>query len=323
MKPTLLIALLSVLILSWCGPDLLLTGAAGQAPTAQEARKIANAAPGNARVEMEKPAKVLVFSLSFGYKHSAIPYGKAALEIMAAKTGAYEAVLSNDISLFEAHNLAQFDAVVFNNTNNEIFLPENYAELTPEEKVEAEAYDALLKQNLVDYLSRGGGLMVIHAGVASFRKWPEFGNIIGARFDNHPWNSGSKVTLKIEEPEHPLTQAFEAQHFEISDEIYQLKGPYSRDEVRVLLSIDVDKTNMNVGGIHRKDLDFPITYIKSYGKGRVFYCALGHQHDLFWNPVILRHLLDGVQYATGDLEASNTPSAKLEPAGAKGEAHGG
>jgi len=169
-------------------------------PTDEEVARITAAAAKVTAVKPAKPRKVLVFSIAWGYKHSSIPYGKKAFEILAKKTGAFEAVISDDISMFEPQNLKQFDAVVFNNTNNEIFLPENFDKLPAAEKEKAAKYDARLKASLVKYLKKGGGLAVTHAGVASFRKWPEFGNIIGARFENHPWHAGSTVTLKSKSP---------------------------------------------------------------------------------------------------------------------------
>ncbi|MGE5609383.1 MAG: ThuA domain-containing protein, partial [Bacillota bacterium] len=213
----------------------------------------------------------------------------------------------DDLTLFEAENLKQFDAIFFNNTNNEIFLPENFDKLPPEQKAQAAAPDQRLKQNLVDYLKSGKGLAVIHAGVASFRQWPEFGNIIGARFTNHPWGSGSTVTLKVDEPTHPLAQAFKQTSFPIRDEIYQVGDPYSRTRQRVLLSIDTTHTDMTPKTIVRTDKDFAMTWIKPYGQGRVFYNALGHDHDIFWNPAVLQHWLDGIQFVLGDLPADDTP----------------
>ncbi len=274
--------------------------------------KIEEAAPDCARAVPGKKRRLLVFSRSWGYKHSAIPYGDAAIEVLSRKTGAFEAVITCDLSLFEKECLGEFDAVFFNNTNNEIFLPENFDKLPPEEQEKAKAIDARLKRNLVEYLWQGGGLAVIHAGVASFRKWPEFGEIIGARFDNHPWNSGSTVTLKVDDSAHPAAQAFVASpSLEISDEIYQLKGNYSREKMRVLISLDMEKTAVTPQQrklIHRADNDFPISYVKSYGQGRIFYCALGHQHELFWNRVVLQHYLDGIQFVLGDLEGNTMPS---------------
>jgi len=287
--------------------------AADKSPSAEEITKIAAAVPDRPTVKTEKSRKLLVFSRSWGYKHSAIPYGKKAMELMAKKTGAFEAVISDDDTMFEPHNLKKFDAVLFNNTNNEIFLPENFDKLSSEKQTKAKKRDEGLKKSLVEFIAGGKGLAVIHAGVASFRNWPEFGNIIGARFDNHPWGAGSTVTLKIDDPSHPVAKAFKEPFFDVTDEIYQVKAPYSREKVRVLLSIDASKTNIRldrIDTIHRRDRDFAISWVKSYSKGRVFYCALGHQHDIFWNPVVLQHYLDGIQFTLGDLKGDTTPDVK-------------
>lgn len=282
-------------------------------PSEEEAKKIRDAAPSKARVEPVKPRKLLVFSRAYGYVHSSIPYGEVAFKAMAEKTRAFEVVCTTDADLFLPDNLKQFDAVVFNNTNEEIFLPPNYKDLIGADKEAADKKDAILKQSLVNYLKSGGGLAVTHAGVASFRQWPEFGEIMAARFDNHPWVSGTEVTMKIDEPDHPLAAAFKAlkePRFSIQDETYQVKENYSRDKVRVIVSIDTEKTNMKVDGIHRTDGDFAITWVKPYGKGRVFYCAIGHDHPLFWNPMILQHYMDGIQFVLGDLKADMTPIIK-------------
>ncbi len=280
-------------------------------PTDEEVSLITAAASSRPQVRPRTARKVLVFSRSWGYKHSAIPYGHVAFRVLGEKSRAYVPVLTDDLDLFEPVNLDQFDAIIFNNTNNEIFLPEDFDKLPPDQKAPVQARDERLKAALVDFINRGKGLAVFHAGVASFRQWPEFGEIIGARFENHPWNAGSTVTLKIEEPDHPVMAAFDgATSFTVQDEIYQLTDPYSREKVRVLMSIDTGRTPMNVQGIRRADGDFAMTYIKTYGRGRVFYCALGHQHELFWNPILLRHWLDGIQFVLGDLPADATPSSK-------------
>jgi len=283
-------------------------------PSAAEIAKMQAAAPEKARVQPAKPHKLLVFSRSWGYKHTARPFGAKAIEIMGRKTGAFEAVRTEEDNLFEPQSLKQFDAVVLNNTNEEIFLPEDFAKLPPTEQAKARQRDEMLKKSFAEFLQAGGGLAVIHAGVASFRDWPEFGNIAGARFDNHPWGAGSTVVLRVEEPSHPLMAAFKEPSFIVTDEIYQVTAPYSRENLRILLSIDPVRTRITPEqkkNVHREDMDFAMTWIKSYGKGRVFYCALGHQHELFWNPIVLQHYLDGIQFVLGDLKADATPSAKL------------
>ncbi len=283
-------------------------------PSVAEIAKMQAAAPEKARVPPMKPRKLLVFSRSWGYKHTARPFGAKAIEIMGQKTGAFQAVLTEDDALFEPQSLKQFDAVVLNNTNEEIFLPEDFAKLPAPEQAEAKRRDEMLKKSFARFVEDGGGLAVIHAGVASFRDWPEFGNIVGARFDNHPWGAGSTVVLRVEEPSHPLMAAFKEPFFVVTDEIYQVTAPYSRENLRVLFSIDTARTKItpeHKKNIHREDMDFAMTWVKSYDQGRVFYCALGHQHELFWNPIVLQHYLDGLQFVLGDLRADTTPSAKL------------
>ncbi len=138
-----------------------------------------------------------------------------------------------------------------------------------------------------------------------YHKWPEFGEMVGARFVSHPWNE--KVAVKIDEPDHPINAAFEGKGFEITDEIYQFKAPYSRARQRVLLSLDMSKTP-DKG--KRPDKDYALSWVRRHGKGRVFYCAFGHYDHIFTDAKILRHWLAGIQYALGDLQADDTPTQK-------------
>jgi type 1 glutamine amidotransferase len=110
--------------------------------------------------------------------------------------------------------------------------------------------------------------------------------------------------VKIDDPNHPINKAFNKQGFEISDEIYTYKDPYSRENLRVLLSVDWEQSvqKLNLKGGNRQDNDYALSWIRNYDNGRVFYCAFGHRHDIFWNKQILQHLLDGIQFALGDLK---------------------
>jgi len=297
--------------LLWVSASALAAAAPDKAKpvSAEEIAKMDAAAPAQARARPEKPRRLLVVSIAQGFWHDSIPYGKKAIEALARKTGAFEAVVSDDLANFEPASLAKFDAVAFNNANNELFLPADYEKLSGAEKEAADRRDAALKKSFAEWLSGGKGLVLLHVGIGALRKWPEFGEIGGARFDGHPLGQ-RLVTLKVDDPAHPLAAAFKTPTFEIKDEIYQVSDPYSRDKLRVLVSIDTAKTDTNVKGINRKDGDFGMVWVKSYGKGRVFYSAFGHVHDLFWNPMILAHWLDGIQFALGDLAADTTPSAK-------------
>ena len=92
--------------------------------------------------------------------------------------------------------------------------------------------------------------------------------------------------------------------------MYKMKDPYSREKLRVLLSFDMSKLPADAPS--RTDKDNPIAWIQQVGKGRVFYCSLGHNRHIFWDPQILQFYLDGIQYALGDLPADATPSAKAQ-----------
>jgi len=133
--------------------------------------------------------------------------------------------------------------------------------------------------------------------------------LLGAGYWGHPWNE--EVGIKLDEPDHPLLAAFGGKDFRLAEEIFQFREPYSRRKLRVLLSLDTKTTNMAVPWIHRTDNDFGLAWVKQHGKGRVFYCAIGHRTEIWWNPKILQFYLDGIQFAAGDLSVDTTPSAKL------------
>lgn len=272
----------------------------------EEIAKIEAAVPSKATVVPKKPRKLLVFSLCTSYKHDSIPYGKKVLEIMSKKTGAFEAVFSDDISVFEPENLKQFDAVFFNNNSGELFWPRDMNDLSLADKQKVKKRSAMLQKSLADYIAGGGGFAGIHCAVWCFYSWDEYANIIGATWVSHPWHE--KVSMKLDDAEHPLCAAFGGKGFDITDEIYVFEEPYSRDSVRVLFSLDMSKTKSKeeFEG-KRADNDYAQSWVKSYGKGRVFYSALGHDHDVFWNEAVLGHWLDGIQFALGDLDADTTP----------------
>ncbi|MGB2754124.1 MAG: family 16 glycoside hydrolase [Phycisphaerae bacterium] len=292
------LAMLAVLV----STVLLLYGTASGVSDA-DVQKITAAIPDKAPAKPAKPRKLLVFNLTKGFKHDSIPYGSKALEIMGQKTGAFETTVSIDPAMFKPENLNAFDAVCLNNCSGELFTEDE------------------LKASLLDFVKGGKGFIGIHATTDCFYKWREFGEMMGGYFDGHPWNE--EVGVKIDDPASPITKAFGGEGFMVKDEIYQF-GPgnsgwdaYSRDRLHVLLSLDMTKTK-NRG--KRADQDYAVAWIHDYGKGRVFYCSLGHYNEIFWNPKILEFYLAGIQFALGDLKADTTPSAKVRGKSAAGPA---
>ena len=255
--------------------------------------RVRAAAPAKATATAKSPRKMLVFTLCKGFPHSSIAIAAKAMELLGEKTGAYTTVVSNDPQVFKPESLNQFDAVCFDNTTGTLF------------------DDPSLKTSLMDFVKGGKGVVGIHAATDCFYDWPEYGEMMCGYFDFHPWGSDITVWVKLDDPKSPINQAFKGACFQIKDEIYQFKAPYSRDKVHELLSIDTARTDMNRKGINRTDGDFAISWIRTFGQGRVFYCSLGHNEAVFENPAVLQHYLDGIQYALGDLAADATPSGPL------------
>ena len=273
-----------------------------QAP-AGAAEKITAALPAEAYAKPEKPRKLLVFSRTNGFRHSSIATGKIALAEVGKKTGAYEAVISEDLSNFEKDNLAKFDAVLFLSTTMNAFAPfkEDFDKMSDEEKKKATEYEMTLKENLMAFVKSGKGFIGIHAATDTFYEWAEYGEMINGYFNGHPWNAGDAVSIYVEpgQEKHPLTAMFQGERLEFNEEIYQFKAPYDSKKVHMLLRLDPEKS-AQVGGKNREDNDYGVAWARTWENGRVFYCSLGHNDDMYWNPKILKHYLAGIQWAMGD-----------------------
>ena len=264
----------------------------------EERAKIEAALPEKAPATPKKPRKLLVFDRQgiFNGKqyggHASIPHANLAVQLMGEKTGAFTATLSSEPGAISAANLQQYDALYLNNTVGDVFD-------TPE-----------MRAALVAFVARGGGVVGNHGASVASPQWTEFGEILGATGASHR-EPTEKATINIEDPAHPLMLAFDGKPFEYVDEFYRLAAPYSRDKVRVLLSIDPVVTDMMQGRCFgqclRNDNDYPVAWVRQHGKARVFYTSLGHNPDVFWDTRMLTMLLAGIQYALGDLDADATP----------------
>jgi type 1 glutamine amidotransferase len=256
-------------------------------------------------VSPAKPRRLLVYAVSHGPHRFVIPTGKVILEMLGEETGAYTAVVSDDLANFELDALKQFDAVCFANTTGEVFYRpvarHLFAELSAEEQQRQVANAQRLVGNLAEYVRGGGGLFGIHAATDTLKKSPVYGDMIGGYFDGHPWSGSQTVRVRVEQPGHPLCKGvFEEESFSIKDEIYQMKRPYARSNVHVLLSVVLEQSDKPGKPIKREDKDIPVSWLKPYGKGRVFYSSLGHNKSTFHNPLVLQHWLEGLQYVLGD-----------------------
>ncbi len=266
---------------------------AAAAVSADEMKKLEAACPKTAPAKPAKLRKILIYSHCNGFNHgAAIERAKIILLMMGEKTGAFTAVVSDDLSNFEPENLKQFDLVVLNNTTGELFV-------TKGKKVD-DPNTVKLRDSFMSRVKNGGAVFGIHSATDCSYSWKEFGEMMGGWFSGHPWNC--EVGVRNDDPTSPINAAFDGKGFKIADEIYTVnKGDiYSRERQRVLLSIDPAVTDTKKAG--RKDGDAAISWIKPWGKGRVFYCSLGHRNEIFSTPAVLAHYLAGMQWAMGDLQ---------------------
>jgi type 1 glutamine amidotransferase len=283
----------------------------------QHVTAIEAALPQTAIVAPKAARRVLVFSATAGYRHRSISTGKLALAKLGAASGAYEAVVSDDPANFEPEALKAFDAVILLSPTQDFFMPnkKQRKKFSDEEWAELQARHNRLVDNLLAYVEQGGGLVGIHAATDSCYGHKAYGEAMGGYFSGHPWTANMNVTIVVEDGEHAIIKpVFEGmKDFRIMDEIYQFKPePYSREKLRVLLHLDPERSDKPKRAPARADGDYAVCWVQSVGKGRVFYTSLGHNHEIYSNPLMLKHYLAGIQFATGDLKADTTPSAKLE-----------
>jgi type 1 glutamine amidotransferase len=264
--------------------------------------KVVAALPDKAPAQPKQARKILIFSRTAGFRHGSIPTGARAISMMGEKTGAYTALHTEDESIFEPEKLKVFDAVFMLNTTGDCLRPKE-----GKDGKTAKELEEIYKKSLEDFVSNGKGLIGVHSATDTYHNWKAYNKMMGGTFDGHPWHKN--VPVKNLEPGNPVNAAFDGKDFEVVEEIYQFRADTALPTDRKFLLI-LDTSKMDVSAGKRKDNLYPVSWISPYGKGRTFYCSLGHNDHIFWNPMIMKHYLAGIQYALGDLEADATPTAK-------------
>ena len=273
-------------------------------PQDQWLEKVTKGVEGMKLEKPEKARKLLVYSVTRGYRHGSIPTGKIAMRLLGERTGAFEAVISDDLANFEPGKIDQFDAICFLNTTKDVFKPakDEWNKMNPEQRKGALAKEIQLQKSFIEYLKSGKGFVGIHAATDTYYSWSEYGEMIGGYFNGHPWNAGTPVSVMVEkgQEKHACCAHLEGKNLNFKEEIYQFKEPYDPKKLHMLLRLDPEQTDISKG--KRADKDYGVSWIKHHGKGRVFYSSLGHNDHIFTNPDVLQHYLKGIQWALGDLE---------------------
>ncbi len=237
--------------------------------------------------------QLLVLGEEKGYRHEAVSHAMAVIESLGNKTGLWDTTIRTDTEVLtkkklesNAKNLSDFDAVLFYTSGD---LP----------------MDASQKADLLFFIHDDGkGFIGVHSATITFTEWPEYGEMIGGYFDEHPWGTFD-APLIVEDPGFPGMQQW-PRAFVLRDEIYQLRN-YSRDKVRVLMRLDPSKLDLSNPKVHRTDRDFAVTWVRAYGKGRVYYSNLGHVKENWDDPKIQQMYIEGIKWALGLVNADANP----------------
>jgi type 1 glutamine amidotransferase len=231
-------------------------------------------------------------------QHESTSHALSVIERLGYETGAYDTFIRTDSNIVAREplmttgkpasggpSLAMADAIFFL----------GHRDVPLDEKQRAE---------LAGFVKDDGkGFVAAHTALTAFDGWPEFGDLLGGRYDGHPWNTTSGTVIN-EDPSFPATRHFPAS-FALVDEFYQAKG-FSRTASRVLLRLDVTRLPANAE-LRVKDGDFPLAWAKLYGKGRVFYSSLGHAAETWDNRDVALMYFEAIRWSLGVSDGDASP----------------
>lgn len=268
-------------------------------PMAQSAQQ---QTPPPQRPPQPRPARKQVLAwadIRNGVQHDSVTRALVTMERLGREAGAYDTYIRTDSQLITKQPITLNSRPTTNKNLNYFaaifFFGLREIELTDQQKADLMSF---IKDD-------GKGFVAAHTATTAFFSWPEFGEMIGARFDEHPWNV-FEATIIVDDPAFPAMKHF-PKIFTMRDEHYQHKD-FSRDKLRVLAHLDASKLDMKNPRVHRTDGDFPVAWAKLYGKGRVFYSALGHAAENWDNPQVQKMYFEAIKWSLGMTDADIKPS---------------
>jgi uncharacterized protein len=140
---------------------------------------------------------------------------------------------------------------------------------------------------------RNGGLRIlgVHSATDANHSWAEYGSMLGARFDGHPWTQD--FAIDVLDADHPAT-AHLGTRWQWHDEVYLFAD--LRPDAQVLLRLAEDQVELAAPGGRVPECGFPLAWTLQEGAARTFYSALGHFPGAWETPAYLRHLAGGLAW---------------------------
>lgn len=220
-------------------------------------------------VSFSQQKKVLIFSKTAGYHHESIPAGTKAVMEMGKENG-FAVDSTTDSAKFTDDFLKQYAAVIFLCTTGNVL-----------DEEQQHAFER--------YIKAGGGFVGVHSATDTEYDWPWYGNLVGAFFHSHP--SQQTAVLNVIDNSSIATKHL-PKKWKRKDEWYNFKWMTS-EPLHILISIDENSYDPGPG----KMGNHPMSWYHDYDGGRAFYTELGHTEESYSDPLYLKHLLGGIQYA--------------------------
>lgn len=248
----------------------------------------------NATAEDRPKVKALMLTQSVGFVHGSVnrkdqPLAPAeiALTQLGQQTGLFDLTCTQNAAAdITKENLQKYQLLIFYTTGS---LP-----------IADTDREYLFKEWLT---KKGNAFVGFHSATDTFGDYQPYWDMVGGTFDGHPWNAGETVTISVHDPDHPAMKPL-GWEFQIKDEIYQYKN-WQPEKVRVLMSLNMEKCPT------KKPYHVPVSWVKNYGEGRVFYSNLGHNELTWVNPLFLEHATGGFRWALGLEPGDVTPNPIL------------
>ena len=233
--------------------------------------------------------RVLVFSKTTGFRHDSIPAGIAAIKKLGADNHFGVDASEDSAVVFTDAFLAHYDAVVFLSTTGD-----------PLNDTQQAAFER--------YIKGGGGYVGIHAAADTEYTWTWYGKLVGAYFRNHPAGTPD-ATVHVEDTDHHSTEGL-PNPWPRTDEWYNYQAPegavvggggtdYSPRAGGVHVLATVDESTYGEDDGNTTDDDHPISWCQRYDGGRSWYTGMGHTQASFAEAPFLKHLLGGLEVASG------------------------
>ena len=288
--------------------------------------------------ESRTPARLLVVSVTTGFRHASIGTAEPVLEELGRSTGlfhcdhlrmppgrlpqpkapkrakdtsdddwkkqeaefkqaqekfrrddaAWQAGLKAEFAkVFSAESLRDFDGVIFLSTTGELPVPDLTA--------------------FLDWIKSGKAFIGFHAATDTFKSSDAYCDMIGGHFAGHPWGAGGEHAFVVHEPGHRVAAMF-PERFRWKDEIYQYDLRYKPENLRVLVSLDMQASTP------KEPWHVPVAWVRDYGQGRVFSTNFGHNDATWKEPMFQKHMAEGIAWALGRFDAPAAPNPDVQAA---------